>query len=97
MLIFQWLLVLLVCAVVLTGCAKYLKIPYPSLLALGGTALALIPSAPVLKLDPQLTLALFVPPVLLDGRRTTTSSARFGAPLSTATMIFPASRTRLPL
>ena len=64
--IFQWLLVLLVCAVFLTACARFLKLPYPSLLALGGTAIALLPDAPVLKLDPQLTLALFVAPVLLD-------------------------------
>src|SRR5256714_8179563 len=64
--IFQWLLVLLACAVCLTACARFFKLPYPSLLALGGTAIALLPNAPVLKLDPQLTLALFVAPVLLD-------------------------------
>jgi len=66
MLLFQSLLILLVCAVVLAACARYLKLPYPSLLALGGTALAFIPHAPSFSLDPQLTLALFVAPALLD-------------------------------
>ena len=66
MLLFQSLLILLVCAVLLAACARYLKLPYPSLLALGGTALAFIPNAPSFSLDPHLTLALFVAPALLD-------------------------------
>ena len=66
MLLFQSLLVLLVCAVLLAACARRFKLPYPSLLALGGTALAFIPNAPSINLDPQLTLALFVAPALLD-------------------------------
>jgi monovalent cation/hydrogen antiporter len=66
MLVFQSLLILLVCAVLLAACARRLKLPYPSLLALGGTALAFIPHAPSFSLDPQLTLALFVAPALLD-------------------------------
>ncbi|MEJ0087950.1 MAG: sodium:proton antiporter [Pseudomonadota bacterium] len=66
MLLFQWILVLLVSAVVLTAIARRLNLPYPSLIALGGTALAFIPNAPAFTLDPQLTLALFVAPVLLD-------------------------------
>lgn len=40
--------------------------PYPVLLALLGVALAFAPNLPDLTLDPQLTLALFVAPVLLD-------------------------------
>lgn len=63
---FEWILILLVCAVLLTACARYFKLPYPSLLALGGTALAFLPHAPTLQLDPALTLALFVAPALLD-------------------------------
>jgi len=66
MLLFQSLLVLLVCAVLLTACARYFQLPYPSMLALGGTALAFVPNAPTFNLDPQLTLALFVAPALLD-------------------------------
>jgi monovalent cation/hydrogen antiporter len=66
MMVFESLLLLLVCAVLLTACARYLKLPYPSLLALGGTALAFLPNAPQFSLDPHLTLALFVAPALLD-------------------------------
>jgi Na+/H+ antiporter len=64
--VFQWILVLLVGAVALTALARRINVPYPSLLALGGVALALLPSAPKFALDPELTLALFVAPVLLD-------------------------------
>jgi CPA1 family monovalent cation:H+ antiporter len=64
--IFQWILLLLVGAVVLTAIARRISVPYPSLLALGGVALALYPAAPKLDLDPGLMLALFVAPVLLD-------------------------------
>jgi len=63
---FIWLLILLVAAVGLTAVARRLNLPYPSLIALGGTALAFVPNAPEFALDPQLTLALFVAPVLLD-------------------------------
>ncbi|HEU5137012.1 MAG TPA: sodium:proton antiporter [Steroidobacteraceae bacterium] len=64
--IFQWLLMLLVAAVLLTACARYLKLPYPSLLAVGGAAIALLPNAPEFTLHPELALAVFVAPVLLD-------------------------------
>ncbi|MET0986062.1 MAG: sodium:proton antiporter [Steroidobacteraceae bacterium] len=64
--LFEWVLVLLVGAVCLTALARRINVPYPSLLALGGVALALLPSAPRFELDPELTLALFVAPVLLD-------------------------------
>jgi Na+/H+ antiporter len=64
--IFQGLLLLLVGAVCLTAIARRISVPYPSLLALGGVALAFLPAAPRLELDPELMLALFVAPVLLD-------------------------------
>src|SRR6186997_1358922 len=66
MVIFQWLLMLLVAAVALTALARYLKLPYPSLLAVGGAAIALLPNAPEFTLHPELALAVFVAPVLLD-------------------------------
>ena len=40
--------------------------PYPSLVALAGAGLALIPGLPTMALDPALALALFVAPVLVD-------------------------------
>ena len=50
----------------LTALARRLELPYPSMLALGGTALAFVPGGPTFTLDPELALALFVAPVLLD-------------------------------
>jgi monovalent cation/hydrogen antiporter len=64
--IFELTLVLLVGAVALTAIARRIQVPFPALLALGGTAIALLPHAPEFRLDPELTLALFVAPVLLD-------------------------------
>jgi len=66
MVLFEWMLVLLVGAVVLAKLAQRLKIPYPVFLALGGAALSFLPGAPRLRLEPDLALALFVAPVLLD-------------------------------
>src|SRR5262249_30534265 len=50
----------------LAALARRVNIPYPALLALTGAALALLPGTPSVTLDPQLALALFVAPVLLD-------------------------------
>ncbi len=66
MAVFEWTLLLLAGAVGLTAIARRLGVPYPSLLALGGSALAFLPTSPGFRLDPTLTLALFVAPVLLD-------------------------------
>jgi len=64
--IFKWLLILLVAAVLLTALARRLRLPYPALLALGGAAIALLPNTPEFTLHPEVALALFVAPVLLD-------------------------------
>jgi monovalent cation/hydrogen antiporter len=66
MAVFELVISLLLVGAVLSTCARWLKAPYPALLALAGAALALIPNAPLVALDPQLALALFVAPVLLD-------------------------------
>src|SRR5215467_8037966 len=66
MIIFEWILSILLGAVLLSLLARRLRVPYPALLALGGTLLAFIPGAPRIVLDPELALALFVAPVLLD-------------------------------
>src|SRR5215218_5097639 len=62
----EQLLVLFVAAVMLAGAARRVGAPYPVFLALGGALLALLPSAPSLSVPPELALALFVAPVLLD-------------------------------
>src|SRR5262245_13767626 len=66
MIIFEWVLGILLGAVLLSVLARRLAVPYPALLALGGTLLAFMPGAPRIVLDPELALALFVAPVLLD-------------------------------
>jgi monovalent cation/hydrogen antiporter len=63
---FEQIIALLLVGVLLAGIARRLKIPYPVLLAGLGVVLAFTPNLPDLTLDPQLTLALFVAPVLLD-------------------------------
>ncbi|MDH8378140.1 cation:proton antiporter, partial [Klebsiella pneumoniae] len=53
-------------AMLLSGLARRLGVPYPTFLALGGIAIAFLPSSPNGTLEPDLALALFVAPVLLD-------------------------------
>ena len=63
---FEWIIGLLLGAVALTALARRLGIPYLTFLAIGGTLLAFTPGAPQWTLEPELALALFVAPVLLD-------------------------------
>ena len=63
---FEWIIVLLLGAALLSALARRLAIPYPTLLAIGGACLAFVPSSPRWTLDPHLALTLFVAPVLLD-------------------------------
>ncbi len=64
--LFESTLLLLAIAVVLLQVARRLRVPYPSLLALVGGCVALLPFAPHLNIEPQLALALFVAPAVLD-------------------------------
>src|SRR3954468_19352310 len=57
---------LFVAAVLLAAAARRVGAPYPVFLAIGGALLALLPAGPSFTLPPQLVLALFVAPVLLD-------------------------------
>jgi Na+/H+ antiporter len=63
---FEQLLVLFLAAVFLAAVARRVGAPYPVFLALGGALLAFIPGAPSIAVPPELVLALFVAPVLLD-------------------------------
>jgi monovalent cation/hydrogen antiporter len=63
---FEQLLGLFVAAVILAAVARRVGAPYPVFLALGGALLAFVPGAPSLRVPPELALALFVAPVLLD-------------------------------
>jgi monovalent cation/hydrogen antiporter len=66
MALFELTLILLLTAVALTALSRQLEIPYPSLLALAGVGIAFVPGAPMIEIDPELALALFIAPVLLD-------------------------------
>ena len=66
MILFELVIALLLVGALLALSADRLRIPYPALLALAGAALALLPGTPQVTLDPQLALALFVAPALLD-------------------------------
>ena len=68
MAVFETVLVLLTGAVLLSALARRIGAPYPTLLAVAGAVASLlpVPDAYRLHLDPNLVLALFVAPVLLD-------------------------------
>src|SRR5438270_4790292 len=63
---FEQVLAVFVVAVLLAAAARRVGAPYPVFLALGGARLAFVPGVPSLQLPPELVLALFVAPVLLD-------------------------------
>jgi CPA1 family monovalent cation:H+ antiporter len=62
----EQLLGLFVAAVILATTARRVGAPYPVFLALGGALLPFLPVGVRLTLPPELVLALFVAPVLLD-------------------------------
>src|SRR3981081_4040719 len=62
----EQLLGLFVAAVILAAAARRVGAPYPVFLALGGAVLALLPGARSFTLPPEVALALFVAPALLD-------------------------------
>ena len=61
----EQLLGLFVAALILAAAARRVGAPYPVFLALGGALLAFLPVPPFM-LPPELVLALFVAPILLD-------------------------------
>ena len=63
---FEQLLGLFVAAIILAAAARRVGAPYPVFLALGGALLAFLPGAPSFSVPPELVLALFVAPVLVD-------------------------------
>ncbi|MEX1827036.1 cation:proton antiporter [Luteibacter sp. CQ10] len=75
MTLFESLLLLLLAAVVLLQVARRLSLPYPSMLALAGAGMALLPGTPDFPIDPRTALPLFIAPALMD--------AAFDFPVST--------------
>jgi monovalent cation/hydrogen antiporter len=62
----EQLLALFLAAVLLAAGARRVGAPYPVFLALGGVFLAFVPGAPAFSVAPELALALFIAPILLD-------------------------------
>jgi CPA1 family monovalent cation:H+ antiporter len=62
----EGLIGLILAAVCLAALARRVGAPYPVFLALGGVILAFVPGTPPLAIPPELALALFVAPILLD-------------------------------
>lgn len=67
----ELVLALLVVVAALTPLARFLRIPYPIVLVLGGLILALIPSVPSIPLDPALIFLLFLPPLIYSAASVT--------------------------
>jgi Na+/H+ antiporter len=61
------LVALLMAVVVLSAAARRLDIPYPIVLVLGGALMGLIPGLPPARLNPDLVLLIFLPPLLYAG------------------------------
>ena len=55
---------LLVAIVALSGLARYLSVPYPIALVIGGALLGFVPGLPEVELDPDVVLVIFLPPLL---------------------------------
>ena len=62
---FELVLLLMVASIALDLLARRLRMPPAAALILGGLVFALIPGMPALQLDPDLTLVLILPPLLL--------------------------------
>ncbi|HEY4229155.1 MAG TPA: sodium:proton antiporter [Thermoanaerobaculia bacterium] len=63
---FEALIGVLLVATLLAAVARRTGAPYPAFLALGGAVLAFLPGSPRFTIEPEVALALFVAPVLLD-------------------------------
>ncbi|MHA6202969.1 cation:proton antiporter [Dyella soli] len=64
--VFETVLALLLGAALVSSLARRLHIPYPTVLAVGGALVALLPHGPSLDFPPSLILAIFVAPVLME-------------------------------
>jgi Na+/H+ antiporter len=76
--------------------ARFLDVPYPILLVLGGLGLGFVPGVPEIRLDPDLVLVIFLPPLLYgaafftslrDLRANVGTIARLAIPLVLVTMV----------
>jgi Na+/H+ antiporter len=66
MALLEIVLFMLMVAIVLARFSDVLRVPYAVLLVVAGMALAFVPGLPSLDFDPQLIMALFLPPLLFS-------------------------------
>jgi CPA1 family monovalent cation:H+ antiporter len=59
-------LAILVAIAIVFEIARRIGVPYPTLLVLGGLGLAFVPGLPRIKLEPELVLLVFLPPLLFS-------------------------------
>ena len=59
-----FILTLFVAVAGLNAAARWLSVPYPILLVVGGLALGVLPGIPEIELDPDVVLLVFLPPLL---------------------------------
>jgi Na+/H+ antiporter len=57
---------LLTCAILLTWLAHRIDVPFPIVLVIGGALLGFVPVLPEIPFDPELILALVLPPILFS-------------------------------
>ena len=69
--VLELILALLAVSATVQMLARRLSVPYPSLLVIGGLALAFIPGLPRIDSDPELLFLIFVPPLLYWAALTT--------------------------
>ncbi|MDB4944778.1 MAG: sodium/hydrogen exchanger [Labilithrix sp.] len=66
MAVFETILVLVVVALLLLQASRRVGVPYPTMLAMAGVLVGALPWTPRLDIGPDLALALFIAPALLD-------------------------------
>ena len=64
---FPLTLMLLAAVTLLSIAARRVHLPYPTVMVLGGLGISLLPGLPHVETDPELLLALFLPPLLYAG------------------------------
>jgi CPA1 family monovalent cation:H+ antiporter len=64
--VFELAIAMVLAIIVLHYLAHRLRLPPPVALIAGGVALAFVPGVPVVTIDPELVLVLFLPPLLMD-------------------------------
>src|ERR687897_3066420 len=60
----EFLLLLLLAAMLLVRGAELVRVPYPVMLVVGGLAIGLVPGAPEVELEPEVVFLIFLPPLL---------------------------------